>query len=77
MKIVSIEIIVGLGNHVLSDYIGDIAGIHYKVNSLINLPVFVGGTCAITILITSLSYTVRPVCSCLTWILCFEILFSF
>ena len=71
----SLETIVGLSHHVLSDYIGGVAGIHYKANSLINLPVFAGGPCAYTILITSLSYTVRPICSCLGWILCFEILF--
>ena len=45
-NIVSIETIVGLSHHLLSDYIGGITGIHYKVNSLINLPVFAGGTCA-------------------------------
>ena len=65
----SIETIVGLSHHVLSDYIRGIAGIHYKVDSLINLPVFAGGTCAYTILKASLSYAVRPVCSCLAWIL--------
>ena len=31
----SIETIVGLGLHVLSDHFGGIAGVHYKVNSLL------------------------------------------
>ena len=69
-----IETIVGVGHHVLS---GGIAGIHYEINSLFNLPVFAGAACAYSILITSFSYTARPVCSCLAWILCFEIFFSF
>ena len=53
----SIETIVGLGHHVLilSDYIECIAGIHYKMNSLINLPVFAGAACTYTVLLTSLS----------------------
>ena len=51
----SIETIVGLSHYVLSDYIGGIAGIHYKVNSLINLPVFAVGIRVYTILVTSLS----------------------
>ena len=59
-NIVAIETIVGLSHHVLSDCIGGIVGIHYIVNSLINLPVFAGGECAYTILITSLSYTITP-----------------
>ena len=53
----SIETIVSLGHHVLSDYIGGIAGIHYIVNSLINLPVFTGAACAYTLLITIFYYT--------------------
>ena len=61
----SIETIVGLGHHVLRDYIGGFAGMHYKVNSPINLPVFAGAAHIYTILITSFSYTARPVSSCL------------
>ena len=30
--IMSIETMVGLGLHVLSDHYGDITGVHYKVN---------------------------------------------
>ena len=40
--IVLIETKVGLSLHVLSDHIGSITGIHYKVNNLINPPAFAG-----------------------------------
>ena len=48
----SIETKIGLGLDVLSDHIGGIVGVHYKVNSLFNPPAFAGAPCAYTILIT-------------------------
>ena len=74
---VSIETIVGLSLHVLSDYFGGIAGVHYKGNILLILVhYFVGAACAYSILHNIIViHAARPVCSCMAWVLCFEILF--
>ena len=67
----SIETVVGLGLHVLSDHFGGIAGVHYKVNSLL-IPLHLQVLHVHTL---HKCPTTRPVCSYLAWILCFEILF--
>ena len=47
----SIETMVGHGLHLLTDHLGGITGVHYKVNnSLLILPAFAGTACTLYII---------------------------
>ena len=73
--IVSIETMVGLGFHPLSNYFGGIASVHYKANSLLIL-LHLQVLNVHFILHNIIVLHARHVCSCISWALCFEIILS-